>query len=100
MHNLDSQVADTVAHKTMSKYGWCIPIHDAFLISPAAAQDVRKWYAEELTKIYHNRKSILANYFRSIGITSAAQDQWEKVMDKVEEYDNPEQFEASSMALK
>lgn len=83
IHNLDSQVADKVSEKTMEKYGWVLPIHDAFVISPAAAADVRKWYSEELWKIYLNRVAILTNYFSSIGITSAALEQWKTLQSKV-----------------
>lgn len=98
VHNLDSQVANTVIGKVMDKYGWGIPIHDAFLVSPAAATDVRKWYAEELTKIYNNRESILTKFFNSIGITSAAKKQWEDLQGKVVPFEGT--FKASPMALK
>lgn len=67
----------------MEKYGFCIDIHDAFLVSPIAAADVRKWYAECMDEIYENRTGILNNYFRSIGITSAAQAAWENLQKKV-----------------
>lgn len=83
IHCLDSQVADIVAGKCMDKYGFCIDIHDAFLVSPIAAADVRKWYAECMDEIYENRTDILNNYFRSIGITSAAQAAWENLQKKV-----------------
>ena len=98
VHNLDSQVADEVIGKVMDKYGWGIPIHDAFLVSPAAAADVRKWYAEELTKIYENREEILRNYFKSIGITGAAIEQWETLKSKIVPLEG--EFKASPMALK
>jgi len=98
VHNLDSQVANTVIGKVMNKYGWGIPIHDAFIVSPAAASDVRKWYAEELTKIYNDRDQILQDYFRSIGITSAAKDQWNTLKSKVEHIVG--KFQANPMALK
>jgi hypothetical protein len=98
VHNLDSQVANTVIGKVMKKYGWGIPIHDAFLVSPAAASDVRKWYAEELGEIYHNRESILTNYFKSIGITKAAKNQWDMLMNKVHKLS--EDFVPNPMALK
>lgn len=71
VHHLDSRVADKVIDKVMEKYGWGIPIHDALLVSPAAATDVRKWYAEELEAIHRDRKVILKKFFKSIGITSA-----------------------------
>lgn len=98
VHNLDSQVANTVIGKVMDKYDWGIPIHDAFVVSPAAAADTRKWYAEELEKIHANREEILQNYFKSIGITSAARKQWEAVKAKIVPFEG--EFKASSMALK
>lgn len=98
VHNLDSQVANTVIGKVMDKYNWGIPIHDAFIVSPAAAGDVRKWYAEELTKIYQDRKEILKNYFSSIGITPAAKDQWLTLKSKVQELAGG--IEVNPMALK
>lgn len=98
VHNLDSQVADAVIGKVMDKYGWGIPIHDAFIVSPAAAADTRKWYAEELTKIYNSREEILKNYFKSIGITGAAIEQWDTLKSKIVPYEG--EFHASPMALK
>jgi hypothetical protein len=98
VHNLDSQVADTVIGKCKAKYGWGIPIHDAFLVSPAAAADVRMWYAEELTKIYADRKQILKDYFKSIGITGAAKSQWDDLNTKVKPVEGI--FIVNHMALK
>lgn len=80
---MDSQVANTVAGKVYDKYGFCLDVHDAFIVSPVAAADVRRWYADEMDKIFANRKVILANYFNSIGVTSASLPAWEKVMAKV-----------------
>lgn len=98
VHNLDSQVANTVIGKVMDKYGWGIPIHDAFIVSPAAATDVRRWYAEELEKIYNDRESILVNFFNSIGITSAAKEQWDNLQKAIVPFEGT--FKASPMALK
>jgi hypothetical protein len=98
VHNLDSQVANTVIGKVMDKYGWGIPIHDAFIVSPAAAADVRRWYAEELEKIYANRNEILQGFFKSIGITSAAKEQWDNLQKKIVPFVG--EFKASAMALK
>lgn len=98
VHNLDSQVANTVIGKVMEKYGWGIPIHDAFIVSPAAAADVRKWYAEELEKIYADREQIRNDFFKSIGIDSASQDQWGTLKSKIVPFEGT--FKASHMALK
>ena len=98
IHNLDSQVANAVIGKVMDKYGWGIDIHDAFIVHPNAALDVRRWYTAELTKIYENRTSILTNYFASIGIGAEAQAQWNKVKELVQPVQGA--FKANLMALK
>lgn len=82
IHNLDSQVLDYVMEKIHNKYKWGIDIHDAVIINPEAAADVRKWYAEELQVIFDNREQILANYFKSIGISINSYE-WQKVLAKV-----------------
>jgi hypothetical protein len=83
IHGIDSIVEDTIVEKCMAKYGWAIPIHDATVCSPAAAADVRRWAAELLEAIYNNRKQILKDYFESIGITGAANSQWEDLTAKI-----------------
>lgn len=98
IHNLDSQVMNVVMEKAMEKYGWAIPIHDAALVSPAAAADVREWYAEELYKIWENRDVILKDYFKSIGITSAAKAQWDMLKSKVVQHEG--ELVVNRMALK
>lgn len=98
VHHLDSVVMDNVMSKVMDKYGWGIPIHDAAVISPAAAEDTRKWYAEELESIHRNRKSILTEFFKSIGITGAAVGQWESLQKRVVPFEG--ELKVSDMALK
>ena len=83
VHNLDGQVMNYVADKITEKYGWGIPIHDAMVCSPAAADDVRTWYNEALLNIHNNRKKILRNFFKSIGISSLALDEWENLKSMV-----------------
>ena len=87
IHNLDSQVCNSVTERLMDKYGSGIPIHDAILCSPAAALDVRKWYAIELKAIHDNRKLILKDFFKSIGITGAAQSQWKDLQSKIHQFE-------------
>jgi len=98
IHNLDSQVMDTTIDKVVDKYTFAIPIHDAAVVSPAAAEDTRTWYASELDYIHANRKEILSNYFKSIGITAAAAEQWEAIKAKVVPFEGD--FKCFSMALK
>lgn len=83
IHNLDSQIANKVTKATIEKYGWCIDIHDAFIVNPEAALFVRRAYAREIEGINSRRKDILANYFHSIGIGAEAQGSWTKVQDKI-----------------
>ena len=83
IHNLDSQIMDAVAGKVMDKYGWAIPVHDAILCGPQAAADVRTWYNEELLKIHNNRKTILKDFFKSIGVNALSTEDWEKLKSKV-----------------
>lgn len=97
MHNLDSQVCNTVTDKVYEKYGWIIPIHDAFLVPAQAAMDCKVWYAEAMTNIYNDRSRILTNYFKSIGITGKAAADWEKLVKQVDKVEN---FECSPFALK
>ena len=98
MHNLDSQVMDKTMSKVMAKHGWGIPIHDAAIVSPTAASDTRTWYGEGLNDIHKNRKSILKDFFKSIGITGAAREQWQAIVDKTIPFEG--NFAVSSMALK
>ena len=81
----------------MDKYGWGIDIHDAFLVSPMAAADVRRWYADELNNIYADREAILANYFASIGIGAEAQGNWNRLKQMVKPIKS---FKCRKMALK
>lgn len=98
IHNLDSQVADKVIAKTIEKYGWGMDLHDAFIVNPEAAEDVRTWYAAEINLIHENRKEILANYFQSIGIGAEAQGKWERVTAMVHPIETT--FRCQPMALK
>jgi len=79
IHHLDSHIMDSVVSKVMDKYQWAIPVHDAIIVSPAAAEDVRKWYGEELKLIHTNRDPILSGFFKSIGITAVAKERWDKL---------------------
>lgn len=97
IHNLDSQVANTVIGKCMDKYGWGLDIHDAFIVHPNSARDVRTWYAEEMDTIYANRKQILTDYFQSIGISAEAQAEWNRVKAMVKPMQG---FKCNRMALK
>ena len=97
VHNLDSQVANAVISKCMNKYGWGMDIHDAFIVNPEAAADVRQWYCEEMDNIYANRTTILQNFFNSIGIGAEAQKAWQQLQSMVVPMDS---FKCQPMALK
>ena len=97
-HNIDSQIMDRVMKKVIANYGWGIPIHDAALISPAAAADCRKWYGEELEALHRDRDSVLSNYFKSIGINSTATGEWELLKTRVVPFEG--ELKVNTMALK
>ena len=99
VHNVDSQIMDAISDKVMAKYGWAVPIHDAILCSPAAATDVRIWYNEELAKLHANRKQILQGFFKSVGIDSTSNAQWEALKAKIVEFEGNFE-ECLSMPLK
>lgn len=63
IHNLDSQIADTVCNNL----DWVIPIHDAFIIHPNDVLKTKHVYSLAIKDIYKNRISILNNYLKSIG---------------------------------
>ena len=98
MHSLDSRACDYVSGRTYEKYGFVIDVHDAYIVSPVAADDVRSWYCEYMDLIHVNRQSILIEYFRSIGITASAIQAWNDVMDKVEPIEDG--YKCSPYALK
>ncbi len=100
IHNLDSQAANYVVNKAFDKYGWVIDIHDAFIVCPEAAADVRAWYAEFMQSIHSKRDSILANYFTSIGIGAESQAEWDKVKAMINNYEYQGEFKVNAMALK
>lgn len=76
VHNLDSQVANRVAYKVYEEYGFCIDIHDAFIVCPEAALLTRRTYRDQLESIRDNGETILRNYMTSIGIGSEVAQAW------------------------
>jgi len=81
VHNRDSKLADDVC----LAIDWILPIYDAFITMPNDAMIARIVYAEGLTKINHNRKNTLKNYFDSIGIkqTNGSVKQWNKLQERI-----------------
>lgn len=94
IHNLDSQVADYICQRQH----WIIPIHDAFLVDPNDAHSVAEDYAGQITAIYRDRKSILSEYFKSIGIDSKSATAWKEVKSKIKPV--AEDFQCLATALK
>ena len=65
LHNLDSQICNTIC----TKVDWVLPNHDSFTAHPNNQLHISKIYTDEMYKIWRNRKNILIQYFKSIGIT-------------------------------
>ena len=66
-------------------------------MDPDVAHLVRAEYCELMEEIFNNRKEILANYFKSIGITSSAQKAWSDLQSKIKPMSF---FKCQPMALK
>lgn len=71
VHNLDSQIMNTIASNTDK---WLLTIHDAIIALPGHAVDFRNQYAYLLKEINRNRYTILNDYRKSIGATSIKSD--------------------------
>lgn len=82
IHNLDSQVANHVC----LQLDWILPNHDAFTLHPNDVVKCRKVYTQKMEEIYHNRHTILQNYFDSIGITEEFKFNNEPEVDKFSGY--------------
>lgn len=98
IHNLDSQVEDTTTEAVYDTYQWVLDIHDALILDAESADFARNTYAGELESIHTNRKSILTNYFRSIGIPATAIAEWHEVEKVVEPFIG--EFHCNPMVLK
>lgn len=83
IHHLDSRVANKVTQAVIEHDGWCLDIHDAFLVHPRSARYCRQQYAQQMQYIYENRKQILTDFFQSIGIGPEAQSAWNELQAKI-----------------
>lgn len=98
IHNLDSQVEDTTSEAVFDFYDWVLDVHDALILDAESADYAREVYAKQLEDIHTNRKSILTNYFRSIGIPATAIAEWHEVEKVVEPFRG--EFKCNPMVLK
>lgn len=98
IHNLDSQVEDTTSEAVYDFYDWVLDVHDALILDTESADYAREVYAKQLEDIHTNRKSILTNYFRSIGIPATAIAEWHEVEKVVEPFRG--EFKCNPMVLK
>jgi hypothetical protein len=98
VHGIDSQIMNLLAEYCMDEFGWAIDIHDAIIINPEVAHLVRAKYSEIMGTIRDNRKEILGNFFKSIGISATAQQQWEELQAMVVPL--PDDFVCGPMAMK
>lgn len=72
LHNLDSQIANHICED--ERINWIIPNHDAFTVNLDMVDYVREDFTNMMYEIYKNRKTILCNYFKSIGIPFTKRD--------------------------
>ena len=78
-HNLDSRVMDYICRFI----NWIIPIHDASIVSPIDATEVRELYCGQINKIHTERQTILSEFFESIGIDSSSAMDWKRVKEAI-----------------
>lgn len=98
IHNLDSQVINVTADAVVTLYKWALDIHDALILDAESADFARNVYASELEYIHKDRKVILANYFKSIGIPKSALEKWSDVEKTVVPFKG--EFKCNPMVLK
>ena len=98
IHNLDSQVENITSEAVFDMFQWVIDVHDALILDAESADYAREVYSSELESIHTNRKSILTNYFRSIGIPATAIAEWHEVEKVVEPFRG--EFKCNPMVLK
>jgi hypothetical protein len=78
-HNLDSRVMNHIC----KFIDWILPIHDAAVVSPIDASQVRALYCSQIDAIHKDRVTILSEYFESIGIDSSSAMDWKKVKEAI-----------------
>jgi hypothetical protein len=98
IHNLDSQVINITACAVFNLYGWALDIHDALILDAESADFARNIYASELEYIHTDRKQILSNFFKSIGIPASAISKWQEVEATVVPFKGT--FKCNPMVLK
>ena len=79
IHHLDSRVMDYICQFI----NWIIPIHDASIVSPIDAPQVRSLYCSQIDKIHAERQPIISEFFESIGIDSTSAMDWKKVKEAI-----------------
>lgn len=79
IHSIDSVVMDYICRNI----NWIIPIHDAAIISPIDATEVRELYCGQINKIHTERQTILSEFFESIGIDSSSAMDWKRVKEAI-----------------
>ena len=97
IHNLDSQAMNHTCDVIYDTFEWILPIHDAAIVDAEAADSTRRTYADFLTDIWNNRKTIIQNYVRSIGIKPAAIAEWKRLDAKC---DKLKTFKCNPIVLK
>jgi hypothetical protein len=100
IHGLDGNKMDKTMDELLNIQGqWALSIHDAIITCPSTARLARETYAKQLEDIHTNRKSILEDYFKSIGIKASAMAEWKaKVATLVEPFEGT--FKCNPMVLK
>lgn len=79
---------------------WNISIHDAAIVTVVEARKTKDLAAEWMQEIYDNRRSILLNYFKSIGLTDEGYARFVKLEGKIKELNKGKEMNITPWLLK
>ena len=96
IHNLDSQGMNRI----VKPLDWNISIHDAAIVTVVEARKTKDLAAEWMQEIYDNRRSILLNYFKSIGLTDEGYARFVKLEGKIKEFNKGKEMTITPWLLK
>lgn len=94
VHHIDSDIADDIS----KQIDWILSIHDAFIVHPLDALQVRTLYASHIERLHTNREDIINKYFSSIRLARPAIKAWAELRKSIVPVTGT--FKCSLMALK
>lgn len=72
VHHQDAVTADWVSYKLIMTGYWCVTVHDAFIVHPAAAARCHELVQERMWDVYSHRHEILTAFFGNFNVKLSA----------------------------